>query len=302
MSVLNVVTYTATVILKKTRTKGPMEDLMGGDIRNLTTEEVKIYLDTHNVDAYNLVDVRQDWEYEEFHLPGAKLIPLPELADRMGEIPHHKPTLVYCAVGGRSASAASLISGQGAAEVYNMLGGIMAWENEYAVGPQSLGMMYFSGDESPIEILRIAYEMEDNLGGFYSEMTQTKKPELIDVFTRLLKFEKGHKAKIFNLACGLDPSIESHEDMKQTPSVPALEGGVTQQEFIETNTAYLETPKGALEAAMMFEAQALDLYMRFALKAEGNESAELLRTLAQEEKSHLKLLGKLMVRDIVEND
>ena len=275
---------------------------MGGNVKNMTTGEVKTYLDTHSVDTYNLVDVRQDWEYEEFHLPGARLIPLPELADRMGEIPDHKPTLVYCAVGGRSASAASLIRGQGVAEVYNMLGGIMAWENEYAVGPQSLGMIYFSGGEAPIEILGIAYEMEDKLGTFYSEMTHTQKPELVDVFSRLLKFEKGHKAKIFNLARGLDPSIKKHEDMKQGPSIPALEGGVTQKVFLETNKEYLGTPKGALEAAMMFEAQALDLYMRFALKAEADESLELLRTLAEEEKSHLKLLGKIMVREIVDND
>ncbi len=274
---------------------------MDSDVKNMTTEEVEIYLDTHHVDAYNLVDVRQDWEYEEFHLPGATLIPLPELADRIGDIPNHKPTLVYCAVGGRSASAASLISGQGISEVYNMLGGIMAWKNEYAVGPQTLGMIYFSDDKSPIEILGIAYEMENNLGTFYSELTQASKPELVDAFTRLLKFEKGHKAKIFNLARELDPSIKKHEDMKQRSSIPALEGGLTPEAFFEANKEYLETPKGALEAAMMFETQALDLYLRVALKAEKNASIELLRTLAQEEKSHLKLLGKLMVRKMVAN-
>jgi hypothetical protein len=42
------------------------------------------------------------------------------------------------------------------------------------------------------------------------------------------------------------------------------------------------------------------LYMRFALKAEGGASIELLHTLAQEEKNHLKILGKLMDRKIVD--
>ena len=82
-----------------------------GEPKSIDTEEAKRYLDAHNVADYNLIDVRQDWEYEEFHLPGAKLIPLPELVDRLDEIPSEKPTLVYCAVGGRSASAASLLSG-----------------------------------------------------------------------------------------------------------------------------------------------------------------------------------------------
>jgi rubrerythrin len=246
------------------------------------------------------LDVRQDWEYEEFHLPGAMLIPLPELPDRLGDIAVDKPTLVYCAVGGRSSAAANLINGQGFKDVYNMLGGIMAWKNEYAVGPQSLGMIQFSGKESPMEILGLAYAMESNLGAFYSEMGSMKKQELADAFTQLVKFENGHKAKVFNLARERDSSIKNRDDMEQRSSIPALEGGMTAEEFLEGNKEYLKTPKGALEAAMMFEAQALDLYMRFALKAEGGASIELLHTLAQEEKNHLKILGKLMDRKIVD--
>ena len=273
---------------------------MNGEAKNMTTDEVKDYLDAHGVDEYNLLDVRQDWEYEEFHLPGARLIPLPDLSDRLGEIDANNPTLVYCAVGGRSSAAANLINGQGFKDVYNMLGGIMAWKNEYAVGPQSLGMIQLSGKESPMEILGLAYAMESNLGAFYSEMGFMKKQELADAFTQLVKFENGHKAKVFNLARERDLSIKNRDGMEQRSSFPALEGGMTAEEFLEGNKDYLKTPKGALEAAMMFEAQALDLYMRFALKAEGGASIELLHTLAQEEKNHLKILGKLMDRKIVD--
>lgn len=273
---------------------------MKGKVKNMTTDEVKDYLDAHGVDEYNLLDVRQDWEYEEFHLPGAMLIPLPELPDHLGEIAVDKPTLVYCAVGGRSSAAANLLNGQGFKDVYNMLGGIMAWKNEYAVVPQSLGMIQFSGKESPMEILGLAYAMEINLGTFYSEMASSAKPELAGTFEQLSKFENGHKAKVFNLARDRDPSIKNREDMEQQSSVSALEGGMTAEEFLEENKDYLKTPKGALEAAMMFEAQALDLYMRFALRAEGGASIELLHTLAQEEKNHLKILGKLMDRRIVD--
>jgi len=273
---------------------------MNGEVKNMTPDEVKVYLDAHGVDEYNLLDVRQEWEYEEFHLPGARLIPLPELSDRLGEIDENNPTLVYCAVGGRSSAAANLINGQGFKKVYNMLGGLMAWKNEYAVGPRSLGMTQFSGKESPIEILGLAYAMESNLGAFYTEMGSMKNQELADAFTQLVKFENGHKLKVFNLARERDSSIKNREDMERWSSIPALEGGMTAEEFMEGNKEYLKTPKGALEAAMMFEAQALDLYMRFALKAEGGASIELLHTLAQEEKNHLKLLGKLMDRKILE--
>ncbi len=51
---------------------------------------------------------------------------------------------------------------------------------------------------------------------------------------------------------------------------------------------------------MALKAQALDLYMRYSEKAEKSESMELLYQLAQEEKSHLRLLGKLMVRKIID--
>ena len=275
---------------------------MGSKVKDITTEEVKRYLDDHVVETYNLIDVRQDWEYEEFHLPGARLIPLPELPDRMDEIDINKPTLVYCALGGRSSSAANLMSGQGVKETYNMLGGITAWENEYAVGPQALGMIYFSGEETPLEILALAYAMEANLDVFYSEMGSSAKSEIAEMFDRLLKFEKGHKAKVFNMARSLDPSLKAQEDMEKRYSVAALEGGMTAAEFMEQNDEYLKTPKGAVEAAMMFEVQALDLYMRYSEKAEKSESIELLHQLAQEEKSHLRLLGKLMVRKIIDQE
>jgi sulfur-carrier protein adenylyltransferase/sulfurtransferase len=42
-----------------------------------------------------ILDVRQPGEYEAGHLPGARLIPLPELGDRLGELDKDKPTLVY---------------------------------------------------------------------------------------------------------------------------------------------------------------------------------------------------------------
>ena len=80
---------------------------MGGKVKDMTTEAAKKYMDAHSVEEYNLVDVRQDWEYDEFHIPGASLIPLPELPDRMDEMDPKKPTLVYCALGGRSSSAAN---------------------------------------------------------------------------------------------------------------------------------------------------------------------------------------------------
>ena len=64
-------------------------------IPTMTTEEVRTFLDEHDPDQYNLVDVRQPGEYEEEHIPGTKLIPLSDLEDRLGELDPANPTVAY---------------------------------------------------------------------------------------------------------------------------------------------------------------------------------------------------------------
>jgi rhodanese-related sulfurtransferase len=58
-------------------------------------EKVRNFLKKRNPDDYNLVDVRQPKEYEQGHLPGAKLIPVGELHERLGELDPGKPTITY---------------------------------------------------------------------------------------------------------------------------------------------------------------------------------------------------------------
>jgi len=58
---------------------------------------------------FTIVDVRNRTEAHQLLLENALLIPLPELRERVGEIPTNKPVLVHCAGGYRSAAAASII-------------------------------------------------------------------------------------------------------------------------------------------------------------------------------------------------
>jgi len=197
-------------------------------------------------------------------------------------------------VGGRSAAAGLLMSGQGFEEVYNLLGGAMAWQNETAVGPSEMGMNTFSGSETPLDVLAVAYKMETNLGFFYNERASSAPaPLLKESFMKLARFEEGHKARVLAMAKALDPLLDKEEFAKEIQA-DALEGGIGAKAFLEHNKEYFQTPKGTMDAAMMFEAQALDLYMRCASKASFEKSADVLHQLAQEEKSHLKTLAKLM--------
>ena len=76
-----------------------------------------------------LVDVREPWEYEEVHIPGARLIPLVELPERLGEIPSDVDVYVQCRVGARSARAVEYLLQSGRPRAINLVGGIEGWED-----------------------------------------------------------------------------------------------------------------------------------------------------------------------------
>ena len=73
-----------------------------------------------------VLDVRNPDEYEAGHVPGAVLIPLPELVARVDEVPTGEPLYVICAVGGRSQRACEHLVGTGR-DVANIAGGTKAW-------------------------------------------------------------------------------------------------------------------------------------------------------------------------------
>lgn len=74
----------------------------------------------------NLIDVRQDDEYESGHVPGAVLVPLDTVPDRVEELLAMGPLVLICQAGGRSMRAAEFLAGHGI-EVTNVIGGTGAW-------------------------------------------------------------------------------------------------------------------------------------------------------------------------------
>jgi rhodanese-related sulfurtransferase len=74
-----------------------------------------------------LLDVREPWEYQAGHVPGARLIPLAELEDRASEVPRDQPILAICHSGQRSLAAAGYLLHLGYSSVSNVDGGTAAW-------------------------------------------------------------------------------------------------------------------------------------------------------------------------------
>ena len=74
-----------------------------------------------------ILDVRTQSEYDSGHIRNARLIPHTELEARIGELDEDRAILVYCHSGVRSATASQILVDHGFSQVYNMLGGILAW-------------------------------------------------------------------------------------------------------------------------------------------------------------------------------
>jgi adenylyltransferase/sulfurtransferase len=74
-----------------------------------------------------IIDVRQPEEEAEGTIPGALLIPLAALPDRLAELPADREILVHCKAGGRSSRAVKLLHEAGFPQAVNIEGGINAW-------------------------------------------------------------------------------------------------------------------------------------------------------------------------------
>lgn len=272
---------------------------MPSQVRQIPVSEARAFLDSTRLGARTLLDVRQDFEYAEGHLPGATHIPLPELQDRLGELDPGKPVLTYCRSGKRSLAGANLLAGSGFADVSSMDGGITAWDGAQATGPRDLGLESLLSAATPLEALARAWGMELALEGFYRELAGRSAGEMRSVFERLAAFEVRHRQAILNSA-RRQPGYSddaAFEALARAGAAPGtLEGGVGAEEYL----GQLSDPSDlgeALELAMAIEAQALDLYTRRARHATTAGDADLRETfllLASEEKAHLQVLGRFV--------
>ena len=74
-----------------------------------------------------IIDVREPYEWEIGHIPGARLVPLDQIAEEIPRLDKRRETILYCKVGARSAYAAQQLAKAGVADVRNLAGGILRW-------------------------------------------------------------------------------------------------------------------------------------------------------------------------------
>jgi rubrerythrin len=192
----------------------------------------------------------------------------------------------------RSRVAAQLLVGKGFDKVYNLTGGMKAWKKEVAIGAEETGLHLFTGEESPEQAIIVGFGLEMGLRDFYLSMQSkvalesTKK-----LFGKLADIEIMHQQRLVGLyreVTGMDVSMT---EFAEKIAAPAMEGGLTTEEYLQRYSIDPDSELEVLGLALAIEAQALDLYLRAAERSVKQEARQVLRQIAEEERSHLARLA-----------
>jgi rhodanese-related sulfurtransferase/rubrerythrin len=253
----------------------------------MSVAEVRTFLDQHQPSQLTLLDVRERQEYEELHLPGAVLIPVGELPRRFHELDPDRPTIVYCRSGGRGTSGTGVLVQAGFRQVWNMAGGMLAWQGLAATGAPEAGMAWFDAAREVADYIRLAAVLEHGARTFYAAMADHFEGEDALLFRDLAAAEEQHLALLTGLGAGADSIAVEEQDV--------MEGGVSLQEML--GWARQQPAAAVMEAAIAMECNAYDRYLKVAGAARDQHCAGVLEALAAEEKIHLDRLVEVYTRE-----
>ena len=239
---------------------------------------------------YLLVDVRQPEEYRAGHLPGAVLIPLQDLPERIDELPVDRNIVFYCRSGIRSRAAAMALAGmpefQG--DMLNLSGGIIGWQG--VVLPEQPRLHLFPPTDNQAESLLQAMSLERGAAKVYETMLAQYGSE---AWTAPLKGmaaeETAHARLLYKALQAYQENLPSFEELYSKIPDDLIEGGFS-RENIE---AELARPGGrpcvvVYELALAIEYAAYDLYRSLAQRFREESVAEVFLGIAQAEKAHLR--------------
>ncbi|MBF0539611.1 MAG: hypothetical protein HQL03_15310 [Nitrospirae bacterium] len=259
-----------------------------------SAEELRSIINGQHRDSYSVVDVRQPQEYERGHIPGAVLIPLGEIPQRMSELQPNKPTIVYCRSGNRSMSAAAMLINSNFTDVYNLEGGISLYNGLKAHGFPEVRSLFFPADASFETIVTLAWSLEEGSCIFYGkckELSQKPEaPEAIELFTKLAEAEDRHKANIERQYAGITGKYDVEKIGKGTPHL--MEALLNIEDTIQW--CHDKDTADILELSMTIEVNSYDLYAHLYRKVEDEQHKTFFKAMADEEISHLSQMASVL--------
>lgn len=99
-------------------------------MQQISAPELARLLEEPGGDAIQLLDVREDWEFEIGHLPASTHVPMQRIPAEIGRLDPQRPLVCICHHGMRSMQVAMYLSHHGFDRVLNLAGGIDAWSRE----------------------------------------------------------------------------------------------------------------------------------------------------------------------------
>jgi rhodanese-related sulfurtransferase len=260
--------------------------------RNIGVDGLRKFLQDHAEKDYELVDVRERDEYQERHLPGARLLPLSELEGRVNELREDKHTILYCGSGKRSERAALMVAQHRTIpNLYSLAGGVTAWDGETL--PDFPNLHVFDVTGSPEQVVLRAMDLEkgaerlyEMLLGFFEESAVSGSMK------KLLAAEEAHARLLYGLLKKVstlppDPFDALYGSMKGD----LLESGETYEQVSKrVRDIPAEKRWALLELALDMEFRAYDLYRNLAAVHPGTELEDVVLKLAAQEKLHYRMV------------
>ncbi|MBM9616551.1 hypothetical protein JWJ90_19990 [Desulfobulbus rhabdoformis] len=265
--------------------------------QDISVGRLREYMSRRQENDYVLVDVRQPDEYSQGHIPGAVLIPLAEIPHRLSELPVDKDVVVYCRSGHRSKAAALFISSRPyvAATVFNMEGGILAWNGHLLPAIPNLKVYDLEGTEQ--EILYRAMDLEKGADRFYTALR--KRYEAVDwaeSLTALAGAEEAHAHLIYQQWVKGEIDPPGFETLYESLAGDIVEGGYTCAALLESlEEQPLEPCRSTLEMALTVEYSAYDLSRNIAHRFQGSALEEMFNAIADAEKEHMRLAAEALM-------
>jgi len=264
-------------------------ELKRGQVASVTANQIRQYMDAHTAEDYLLVDVRQPEEYEQHHIPGARLIPLLDVEERIAEIQTSpEPVKIfYCHSGSRSAYAARIALDYGVENVVNMTGGIVAWRGE--ILPSMPNLRAFEDADSVHEALIAALDLEKGAHRLYEALHEAFVDTPLERHLKKLVWaEANHEHTIYQqLRKRSNQPVPSFEELMEKLRGDVIESGEPIDEVLAT-ARQLASFGGAavLELALELELRAFDMYRALAHGSSEPDSRAVFLDLANQERAH----------------
>lgn len=258
----------------------------------MTVDQTREYIRDNGRQSYTLLDCRGADEYENEHIPGALLIPLHQLPDRLTELDREKPHIIYCRSGKRSGAATAMMLGHDFKEVYNMEGGMLVWNGFKATGVPLGGMFCCPPDASLEEVTALAWAMEEGARIFYQNAANNlDDKECKQTYSDLVSSEQEHKEALMSVY----REITGKEDIDVFPGdmgeTVYMEGGIKLKDALKW--AEGKESFEIMEYLMALESNSYDLYSKIARHLKDQSKARVFHKLADEELSHLIRISEM---------